>query len=625
MKWLHALPARVLAPLLLMLFAGLAAYTSFTLQLREFGHSVELYERERLIERLGIEQTRLEVQGGLGNQMRVRRLVTELGLRSGTTHAFLVDDQGMVVASISRADAGRPFPEVLRDQPEPVRSDLHVANLVSSTFIETLRSDSGNALIGVAPIDDGQRLLMRVDLDSAMSARLANGRAELLREAIGILLLAGLLWLTLHLLWFRRSRRLTDTAAAIGAGRLDVRCGLEGRDELARLGKAIDAMADDIQARQSDLENLSAVINRSPVIAFEWQNAPGWPVQFVSKSIVQWGYSRDDFMRGEVVFAELIHPEDKDRIVSEVAHYLTHGPDEYRQEYRLRTADGAWLWVDDRTWLTRDDKGEVKLIHGVLIDISRQKTAERELQALNAELERRVEARTAELESLNKELESFSYSVSHDLKAPLRGIDGYSQILLEDYRDRLDDDGRQFLENIRRGVGQMHQLIEDMLAYSRMERRTMEAGPVALGALVDALVSACNAEQDGVAVEMVVKVPALAVNVDSAGLALVVRNLLENAIKFSRTVAHPRIEIGAEVSADRVLLWVADNGIGFDMKYHDRIFDIFQRLHRAEDYPGTGVGLALVRKAVARMGGKVWATSEPGQGARFFVELPIAE
>lgn len=254
--------------------------------------------------------------------------------------------------------------------------------------------------------------------------------------------------------------------------------------------------------------------------------------------------------------------------------------------------------------------------------LERQGESERALGALNADLENRVTERTAQLEAANRELEAFSYSVSHDLKAPLRGVDGYSQILLLDHADQLDEEGRVLLANIRNGVAQMHALIEDMLAYSRIERRALEARVTPLDAIAAQIIEQRDADPGVHSVDIRCVLDGVVARVDRDGFALALRNLLENAIKFSRGVELPRVEIGAEVHEDRVVLFVRDNGIGFDMQYHDRIFDIFQRLHRAEDYPGTGVGLALVKKAVGRMGGRVWAESAPGQGATFFMELP---
>ncbi len=244
------------------------------------------------------------------------------------------------------------------------------------------------------------------------------------------------------------------------------------------------------------------------------------------------------------------------------------------------------------------------------------------LRQISEDLERRVAERTAELQAKNRELETFTYSVSHDLKAPLRGIDGYSRLLLEDHAQRLDDEGRRFLGIIRGAVAQMNTLIDDLLAYSRLERRSLAPVSVDPRQLVEELVSERAEEIRASGAVVRVDVAPDALLVDPEGVAQAVRNLLDNALKFSRHARPPTVEV-AGVAGDAVYaLRVRDNGIGFDMKYHDHIFGIFQRLHRVEEYPGTGVGLALVAKAARRMGGRAWAESAPGQGATFHLELP---
>lgn len=262
------------------------------------------------------------------------------------------------------------------------------------------------------------------------------------------------------------------------------------------------------------------------------------------------------------------------------------------------------------------------IITTLLLERGRRRRAREALDRLNAELETRIEARTAALNAKSRELETFAYSVAHDLKAPLRGIDGYSRLLLEEYANSLDDDGRVFLQTIQNSTDEMSQLIDDLLAYSRLERRELKPDRIELAPVINSLVDEKKREATERPIDFVVKVNGAVVLADASGLAQSLRNYLDNAVKFTGKVDEPRIEVGSKEGAESCLLWVRDNGIGFDMKHHDQIFGIFQRLNVTEDYPGTGIGLAIVRKAMERMGGKAWAESEPGHGATFYLEIP---
>lgn len=265
---------------------------------------------------------------------------------------------------------------------------------------------------------------------------------------------------------------------------------------------------------------------------------------------------------------------------------------------------------------------ETLIITALLLERRRRRRAKEALDRLNAELETRIEVRTNALNAKTRELEVFAYSVAHDLKAPLRGIDGYTSLLLEDYMQTLDKDGLRFLHTIQNATNEMNQLIDDLLTYSRLERQELKTAPVELAPVIKSLVEEKRREATERPIDFVVDVNGSIVLADMGGLAQSLRNYLDNAIKFTGKVPQPRIEVGSKESTESCRLWVRDNGIGFDMKHHDRIFDIFQRINGTDEYPGTGIGLAIVRKAMERMGGRAWAESTPGQGATFYLEFP---
>ena len=258
----------------------------------------------------------------------------------------------------------------------------------------------------------------------------------------------------------------------------------------------------------------------------------------------------------------------------------------------------------------------------LLVEQRRRRRATEDLDRLNAELEERITARTAALNSKSRELEAFAYSVAHDLKAPLRGIDGYSRLLLAEHAANLDEEGRSYLWTIHGSTEEMSQLIDDLLEYSRLERREFECGVVELAPLIKSVVEQIKRESLETSIDFVVNVNGGSVLGDRNGLTQALRNYLDNAMKFTGRVSHPRIEVGSKETAEHHLIWVRDNGVGFDMKDHDRIFNIFQRLNPDEEYSGTGIGLAIVRKAMERMGGRAWAESEAGHGATFYLEIP---
>ena len=239
---------------------------------------------------------------------------------------------------------------------------------------------------------------------------------------------------------------------------------------------------------------------------------------------------------------------------------------------------------------------------------------------LVATLEKRVSERTVQLEAANQELEAFSYSVSHDLRAPLRAIDGFSRMLLRDYQALLPADGQDLLQAVRENTQQMARLIDDLLAFSRLSRQSLNKEPVVLATLVQRVLRDLSADQEGRQVEIVLgDLPTC--QSDPRLLQQVFVNLLSNAFKYTRHRDVARIEVGCRVQNGGTVYFVKDNGAGFDMRYADKLFGVFQRLHRAEEFEGTGVGLAIVQRIIHRHGGRIWAEAEVDKGATFYFTL----
>ena len=309
--------------------------------------------------------------------------------------------------------------------------------------------------------------------------------------------------------------------------------------------------------------------------------------------------------------------------------------------------DGTTFWAVINAQFNEKREG-ISCLECFIIDINDRKQVEADILSLNAELENMVAKRTddlrnsqlallnivedlnasskkltrvnMELDVTNKELESFSYSVSHDLRAPLRGIDGFSQALLEDYSDKLDTAGKNYLGRIRAGTQRMGLLIDDMLKLSRVNRAELKRGSVDLSKMVSEIILMVRQNNPARDVKFIIQKD-IVVDGDRHLLEIALTNLIDNAWKFTGKTKNASIEFGTERTDGKPVIFIRDNGVGFDMTYVDKLFGVFQRLHNADEFVGTGIGLATVKRIIIRHGGEVWAEGEIEKGATFFFTL----
>lgn len=312
-------------------------------------------------------------------------------------------------------------------------------------------------------------------------------------------------------------------------------------------------------------------------------------------------------------------PADEERTSPEQALSAAAAQGDFRHEGWQERKDGSRFWAEVTLTALRDRGGALRGFALMAHDITDRRSAEEEIRTLNVDLEARVQRRTAELAQANRELESFSYSVSHDLRAPLRAIDGFSKALLG-AAFGLDEQSRHYLGRIRAGAKRMSELIDDLLALSRVTRSELRLGPVDLSEVARGVALDLRRREPERQVEIAIA-EGLVASADRRLMAIALQNLLDNAWKFTARKQGPHIEVGAVDREEGRAFFVRDNGAGFDPAYAGNLFGAFQRLHDPAEFEGTGIGLATTQRIVARHGGQIWAESAPGRGATFFFTL----
>jgi PAS domain S-box-containing protein len=419
--------------------------------------------------------------------------------------------------------------------------------------------------------------------------------------------------------------RLAEATQAV-ASRADfsIRVEKESNDELGILCDQFNAMLTNIQERGAALyqseEQFRTFFEQAAVGMAQVAANSGRYLRVNAKLCEITGYSADELR--ELAHGQIAHPDDRE---ADRAHFQQLVRGEFAgpiPETRYVRKDGQIICVQVTAALIRDASGQVLRAIEVIQDVSDRKRAEEELRRFNVELEERVHQRTAQLEAANKELEAFSYSVSHDLRAPLRAVDGFSQKVLRDFAAQLPAEALHQLGRVRVNAQKMGQLIDDLLTFSRLSRQPLRKQAVAPADLVRQALEDLRWEREDRRVEIHVGELAPCQG-DPALLKQVFVNLLSNALKYSRKRDPAIIEIGCrqgELPGETVY-YIKDNGAGFDMRYAGKLFGVFQRLHRAEDYEGTGVGLAIVQRIIHRHGGRIWAEAEVEKGATFSFTL----
>jgi len=358
-----------------------------------------------------------------------------------------------------------------------------------------------------------------------------------------------------------------------------------------------------------------------PGMAYRCSSQPGWPLEFVSEgALALCGRSAADLVRGAVGWRDVVHPDDL-AILRGGLRAARDGSGHFELTYRIRTAAGEEKWVRDQGTATRDAQGGTVGIEGLVIDVTAECRAKEEIDRMNRELEERVRQRTLDLQAANAELEAFSYSIAHDLRAPLTSIDGFTRVLMDTQGDRLDASGARYMERVRSAVRHMSELTDAMLALTSVTRGNPRSEQVDLAASARTVLEQLREQEPGRKVRLELP-PSLWVQGDVRLLHQVIANLMGNAWKFSARREETFIRLACERDASGAPVYlVQDRGAGFDMAHAQRLFGAFERLHPQSEFTGTGIGLAIVQKIIERHRGRIWAQAEPDQGATFYFTL----
>ena len=529
--------------------------------------------------------------------------------------AILVDKQGRVLADTNKSRLG----SYLLDLP----GEAHQTVVSGTSALVDVATPAmiGGQHVGWARVGIGQK---------AASERLADITRNGVVYALAAILVGSVVAWLMGRGITRRLYAVQETIDAVRGGNRLARSDVAGTDEAAVMAREFNAMLDALAEREAELrsseERYRSLIGKvqAAIVLHDGQGhiLIGNPL---AQALL--GLSEDQLL-GRVLIDAKWHFLREDGSILPVAEYPASKVLSTRQPLRGYVAGISRPDRDEVVWVLvngepeYDDGGAIARVIVSFVDITERRRAEEEIRELNQDLGRRVAERTVQLESANKELEAFAYSVSHDLRAPLRHIDGFLGLLEEKMAPTLDEESRHYMTTISDAARRMGTLIDDLLSFSRMGRSEMAKTQVDLGTLVHEVIRECEAETQGRVIDWrIAELPV--VTGDRAMLRVVLVNLISNALKFTQPRPRAEIEIGCQPGREgETTVFVRDNGVGFDMKYIDKLFGVFQRLHGVDEFKGTGIGLANVRRVISRHGGRTWAEGKVAAGATFYFSLP---
>ncbi|GAB4580474.1 MAG: hypothetical protein Fur0022_32150 [Anaerolineales bacterium] len=555
--------------------------------------------------------------------LEIWAIIEAIPLSNGQT-IYIITEQGQIIA--------HPNPSIVigREVFIPPR-----ASGITNGF------EGGWVLLATEPIVVGQQTLTAVVEQTVLTA------FALPLNMIGTTALVSFIALGVAIRASLRSVRqivhpiqtLAETARTIQAGNWPQNVAIESQDEVGELAQAFDLMVKRLRTSLASLEaevvertqaeealrqaetRFRTLVEQLPAITYidDLRHNFGKTLYISPQVTTLLGYSQEEWLSLTLEdWLNMLPAEDRPGFLEAYQNCAQAGQ-ALECEYRLRAKNGQIIWFHDRAIRLNDQKGPC-LLQGVMIDITERKKAEEEIHRLNAELEARVYERTSQLETANQELESFTYSISHDLRTPLRGIIGFSSLLLNNPDNQLSPEGQHHLKRVLENAQRMGQLVDDLLKFARLSRQPISKHIILPARLVHEVLNDLTLEINNRHIELTVQdLPPC--QADPSLLRQVFTNLISNAIKYTRHTPQAQIEIGWKSMEHQTVYFVRDNGIGFDMQYVHKLFGVFQRLHNLEDFEGTGVGLAITQRIIQRHGGDIWAEAKVGEGATFFFTL----